>query len=148
MVHLLTPVAENPRRFLYAALCSPARWDMPPPFAGETVLHQAVGLLSEEVEYPRQSLPVEFQPFWPYVPAGDGFYPSVDPADCGALSDIWLIIASSILFVLFLADTITTVRTMLLMNKKLEKIHETLDEMRGEAQRPWMGAKPAGAGKN
>ena len=48
----------------------------------------------------------------------------------GALSDIWLIIASSILFVIFLADTITTVRTMLLMNKKLEKIHETLDEMR------------------
>ena len=46
--------------------------------------HQAVGLLSEEVEYPRQSLPVEFQPFWPYVPAGDGFYPSVDPADCGS----------------------------------------------------------------
>lgn len=131
VVHLLTPVAENPvaifvcgavltsaleyaTSFLLEKLFHTKLWDYS---QRKWNIHGRVCLLNSSLFGLMSLLVMDFiHPLMLRI--------------VGALSDIWLIIASSILFVLFLADTMTTVRTMLLMNKKLEKIHETLDEMR------------------
>lgn len=55
-----------------------------------------------------------------------------------SLNDLWLIILGSVLLALLLTDTVTSVRAMLLMSAKLEKLHETMEEMREKlSSLPW-----------